>query len=250
MTVHDNIVARCRNDRGRDTYSQARRYRIGYSDCSSYAQRIYREIAGIDIGSYTTAIALNPAGRVVTESVLALAAGVDMQTADVVLWGWRTDHRPGYPYSHVGIYDAYNRGTWDQYGDIPPHNGPNFHTLEAWASRADRIRVLRFLPDLPDILPATRPAPTPLVVDGIFGPRTIAELQKLLGVTPDGTMGPRTKRALQSWLGVACDGIIGPVTIRALQRRIGANIDGEWGRQTTSKLQRYLNDRIVWGNEV
>lgn len=81
-----------------------------------------------------------------------------------------------------------------------------------------------------------------LVVDGIFGPATVRQWQKVMGtpvdgvisrpstlvravqrvvrVTPDGILGPQTWRAIQRRLGVTADGIPGPVTIKALQRRL------------------------------
>lgn len=141
------LVERATADRGKDTYSQDLRDKPGYSDCSKYLQRIFLALAGIDIGSYTTAIASNSRGRTITTSLGDLAAGTGMQDGDVVLWGWRTDHRAGYPYSHVGLWDAAKRGTWDQYGDVPPHNGPNFHPASWGVGKADRCKVLRFLAD-------------------------------------------------------------------------------------------------------
>ena len=88
--------------------------------------------------------------------------------------------------------------------------------------------------------PAARPQ---LAVDGQLGPRTIAALQRVIGVADDGIMGPQTSRALQRWLGVAADGIVGRQTVRALQRRVGAAVDGDWGSDTTRKLQQYINSR-------
>jgi peptidoglycan hydrolase-like protein with peptidoglycan-binding domain len=90
------------------------------------------------------------------------------------------------------------------------------------------------------------PAPATLSVDGAFGPRTCAALQRALdrhgaGIAVDGAFGPDTRRALQRLLGVAADGAVGPQTIRALQRKVGAAVDGSWGPDTTRRLQRALN---------
>ncbi len=85
--------------------------------------------------------------------------------------------------------------------------------------------------------------PIDLRVDGVFGPGTVAALQRLLKIIADGSFGPGTKRALQRWLGVTADGVIGKITIRALQRRVGTTADGVWGANTTRAIQRYLNAR-------
>lgn len=103
-----------------------------------------------------------------------------------------------------------------------------------------------------------RPAPTPphvrtppLVVDGVWGPRTTQRLQRVLHLTPtDGVCGVRTVRALQAWLRVKQTGVMtGPtqaaLTTRvALQHRIGVQGDGVIGPITVKALQRYLN-RVV-----
>lgn len=96
------------------------------------------------------------------------------------------------------------------------------------------------------IAPAALPAKAPLVVDGRFGPKTIAALQRWLNaqgyrLVVDGKMGPLTRKALQRRLGVKADGKIGPISTRALQRLVGATPDGKWGPKTTAALQRFLN---------
>ncbi|HLP97649.1 MAG TPA: N-acetylmuramoyl-L-alanine amidase [Sideroxyarcus sp.] len=83
--------------------------------------------------------------------------------------------------------------------------------------------------------------PGVLEVDGVLGSRTIATLQRELGVTADGDLGPLTIRALQRVLGVPVDGLLGPVTTKALQARVGATPDGTWGAETTRRLQARLN---------
>jgi Domain of unknown function (DUF1906) len=96
--------------------------------------------------------------------------------------------------------------------------------------------------------PVTPPPPPPppstgLVVDGIFGPHTIAVLQSRIGVATDGIYGIYTRKALQSNLRVAADGIVGPITVKALQTRVGSAVDGVWGPDTTRHLQEALNTR-------
>ncbi|MBI3902443.1 MAG: CHAP domain-containing protein [Nitrosomonadales bacterium] len=104
--------------------------------------------------------------------------------------------------------------------------------------------------------PAPTPTPppkpidpnAPLVVDGNFGPATIAKLQAALNksiaarLTVDGDFGPASKKALQRYLGVPQDGKIGLNTVKALQRFVGVAQDGKWGPGTTKAIQRTLND--------
>lgn len=91
-------------------------------------------------------------------------------------------------------------------------------------------------------------APTgTLTVDGDFGPRTCAALQRALNkhgasLTVDASMGPLTRKALQKYLGVTQDGKIGPNTIKALQKKVGATVDGKWESDTTRHLQTALNN--------
>lgn len=77
-----------------------------------------------------------------------------------------------------------------------------------------------------------------LVVDGKFGPRTVAELKKQTGAPSYAKWQPYLQRRLH----VKVDGVIGPRTVRVLQHFIGARpIDGRWGSGTTAALQRALN---------
>jgi hypothetical protein len=95
----------------------------------------------------------------------------------------------------------------------------------------------------------TPSGPAPLIVDGVFGPRTCMALQRYLNtageasLVVDGVFGILTRKALQEYLDVRQDGIIGPITIRALQRHTGAKVDGIWGPDTTRHIQRALNNR-------
>jgi peptidoglycan hydrolase-like protein with peptidoglycan-binding domain len=82
-----------------------------------------------------------------------------------------------------------------------------------------------------------------LVVDGVMGPNTIRQWQKVMGTYQDGVISrPSTLiRAVQKRCGVAQDGIPGPITWRAIQRRLGVTADGIPGPITIKALQRKLN---------
>lgn len=98
---------------------------------------------------------------------------------------------------------------------------------------------------------------TPLYVDGVRGPKTIAAMQWSLngsqvadkdGRTPiatDGEPGPSTWSSLQRYLGFTgrqIDGEFGPISTKRLQAHLGVKADGAWGPLTTKALQRALNN--------
>lgn len=118
----------------------------------------------------------------------------------------------------------------------------------------------------PDANPAP-PTRQALDVDGIGGPKTVAELIRQLGTTPDNRItgqlqrwrgnlyaftaisytgeGSPAVRELQRRLGVTADGYMGVETIKALQRRLGVTADGYVGTETMKALQRALNAGAV-----
>ena len=263
MTIGRQIIERCAADRGDDTYSQPKRYADGYSDCSSYLQRIFNAIAGVDVGSYTTAIASDRDGRDITRDPNDLRTGNGLQDGDVVLFGWSSDHRPGYPFSHVETWDAQRKGTWGQYGDIPPHNGPNFHPAGWGLNRVDRILVRRFLPDeigasgpapsrpAPDLNPLPGDPRIRLVVDHDLGPKTVSRIEQWSGCPLSGrrTLSTAAWASVQAAINaldpnpplLEVDGQAGPKTIAALQVLVGASLTGRLDAQTVAAWQTYLN---------
>ncbi|MFE9659626.1 peptidoglycan-binding protein [Streptomyces sp. NPDC005955] len=86
-----------------------------------------------------------------------------------------------------------------------------------------------------------------LVVDGSFGPLTLAGvrwLQTKIGVDADGAWGPDTEAAYGRWADgerLVVDGSFGPATVSATQRAIGVTPDGVWGPESKRALQRHLN---------
>lgn len=83
----------------------------------------------------------------------------------------------------------------------------------------------------------------PLVVDGVMGPATIRQWQKVMGTPVDGVISKPSAlvRAVQKAVGVKRDGLLGPVTWKAIQRRLGVTADGIPGPVTVKALQRRLN---------
>jgi beta-N-acetylhexosaminidase len=85
-----------------------------------------------------------------------------------------------------------------------------------------------------------------LSLDGALGARTIAALQRWLGVTVTGALNPTTIRALQARVGTTADGAWGPASMRALQLYLGMATDGArtWNTRTVVQLQGYLNTQL------
>ena len=113
------------------------------------------------------------------------------------------------------------------------------------------------------------PTPTPssddLVVDGVFGKKSIKKAQKVFGtpvdgiissqytsvkeyipgIAPDcvsyGTKGSALVRAIQKKVGAGVDGLLGTKTIKKLQKFLGVTQDGIWGSATSKAFQKWLN---------
>jgi hypothetical protein len=84
----------------------------------------------------------------------------------------------------------------------------------------------------------------PLVVDGVLGPQTIRQWQKVMGTYQDGVISKPSLliRAVQLRLAARpVDGLLGPITWKAVQRRLGVAQDGIPGPVTIKALQRRLN---------
>ena len=79
-----------------------------------------------------------------------------------------------------------------------------------------------------------------LAVDGKFGPKTKAELQRQLGCKVTGKFDKQTKKALQRKLKVTTDGIWGPKSKAALRKKLGLET-GATKAATIRALQKALN---------
>ena len=118
----------------------------------------------------------------------------------------------------------------------------------------------------------TKPKETALSIDGLWGKKTTAKLQEVLGTPQDGIVshqsikykaknpgllssswnwetssrpkGSTMIRALQKKLNVTQDGLFGPITCKALQRYLGTVQDGYISNpsQCVKALQKALNN--------
>ena len=82
-----------------------------------------------------------------------------------------------------------------------------------------------------------------LAVDGVMGPATIRQWQKVMGTVEDGLISKPSLlvRRVQIRCGVPVDGYLGPQTWRGIQRRLGVTADGIPGPVTIKALQKRLN---------
>lgn len=82
-----------------------------------------------------------------------------------------------------------------------------------------------------------------LLVDGVLGPRTIRQWQRVLGTPVDGLISQPSAlvRKVQQVVNTRVDGFLGPKTWAAIQRHLGVRVDGVPGPVTIKALQRRLN---------
>jgi peptidoglycan hydrolase-like protein with peptidoglycan-binding domain len=148
-------------------------------------------------------------------------------------------------------------------------SGPQLETMARGRARA--LMALALLGVLVLLLgQATSPAQAAGLERGSEGPR-VAQLQRLLGLTPDRVFGPATRRAVKRFQrrhGLTADGIVGPATwralrsararrsgsrgarvrtrgseVRLLQRSLGVAADGVFGPATQRAVRRFQRRR-------
>lgn len=113
-----------------------------------------------------------------------------------------------------------------------------------------------------------------LVVDGIFGKKSIKRAQQYFGTTDDGIISGQKKanrkyfkgivaervhygnggsalvKAIQKTVGIKQTGVIDQATVKALQKFLNKEltgtlvIDGKWGKKTSSAFQTWLNSKV------
>lgn len=84
-----------------------------------------------------------------------------------------------------------------------------------------------------------------LAVDGIWGRKTQAELQRQLGLKGSGKKDATTTKTLQSVLGVKASGKMDKATVSALNNALGSN---KKGAVSVKELQKALNQKKVKNN--
>ena len=91
----------------------------------------------------------------------------------------------------------------------------------------------------------TSPSTGKLAVDGKYGPKTAAALQRWIGVSADGSLSSSDVKALQKKIGAGADGKIGKVTTAKLRAAMGLSSNGardfRYDSSTVRSLQSFLN---------
>lgn len=168
---------------------------------------------------------------------------------DIVFFDWNARH--AWPV-HVGIVERVESGdlVTIEFNTVPgdgnqSDGGGVYRRRRStrWVVGYGRPRYARQIPP-PSRARTLDTRLLPLAIDGAWGPKTTARLQRWLGVDTTGQLDGATRRRLQARLGVEVDGDWGPITRRALQRMLGVETDGVWGPITVRALQRWLN-RVV-----
>ena len=192
----------------------------------------------------------------------------DAQAGDVVIFDWNGNGTG----DHIGFCVANHDGWMDTVeGNVSNSVGrrTRYHSNVLMAIRPDYDGQAAPATDDGDV--GSLDGETgELLVDGDFGPVTIADLQRTLqyyslyqGCIVDGSFGPLTAKALQQYLKRKgyyqrnCDGDFGYYSVIALQQytkdlgyywyvdasgvRQWCDLDGSWGTETTKAFQRALN---------
>lgn len=90
-----------------------------------------------------------------------------------------------------------------------------------------------------------KPGSGKLDVDGIWGRKTQAELQRQLGLKGSGKKDAATTKALQNTLGVGSSGKMDKATVKALNDALGSK---KKGAVSVKDLQRALNQKKIKNN--
>jgi len=77
--------------------------------------------------------------------------------------------------------------------------------------------------------------------DGDFGPNSVYNLQRALGMKPSGVLTKETVKYLQRKAGATADGCWQKGTSKAVQKMVGAKQDGAFGPASVKKLQEWAN---------
>ncbi len=176
--------------------------------------------------------------------------GSTPQRGDIAFFDWTGNHGThGHEAQHVGIVEDNDSGVLVtiEFNTVGAPGGNQSDGEGVWRRRRSQLYVVGY--GRPSYAPETGVTPLPgdripLVIDGVWGPKTTTSLQAWLTVTADGVIGPVTRRALQARLNVTVDGDWGPRTHRALQQLLAVTSDGQWGPITVKALQRHLNRAV------
>jgi peptidoglycan hydrolase-like protein with peptidoglycan-binding domain len=229
------------------------------TDCSGSIIYAYKEVLGLDIGTYTGTM---------------IAKGTEVtgtpQPGDCVFFDWGSNGQTS-TFDHVALSTG-GDGLLSHGG---PGTGPVVRSLAQERKSAIRVMVRRYVntpvssPNPAPPQQKSKPAPSKpaaLAVDGSCGPATIRRWQQVMGTTVDGVIsgqvlpdstfgrpalnppsityggeGSQLIQAVQKKLGCAQDGLLGPLTIRAIQAHLGVAQDAFFGPDTVKALQTRLN---------
>jgi peptidoglycan hydrolase-like protein with peptidoglycan-binding domain len=240
------------------------------TDCSGSIIYAYKQVLGLDIGTYTGTM---------------IAKGTEVtgtpQPGDCVFFDWGSNGQTS-TFDHVALSTG-GDGLLSHGG---PGEGPVVRSLAQERVSAIRVMVRRYAEAsasasvnasanvnaaasavAKEAAKAAHPAGSALVVDGVCGPATITRWQQVMGTVADGVIsgqvlpdnktygrpalnppsityggaGSQLVRAVQKQLGCEQDGLMGPITIRAIQAHLGVAQDAFFGPDTVRALQTRLN---------
>lgn len=150
--------------------------------------------------------------------------------ADIIYFDWEKNGVP----NHIGLVKAH-KSTSAIYTVEGNTNGG----VVAEKTRAGKYVQAVFRPHYKPTVHLGQ-----LTIDGSFGYKSIANLQRALGgCTVDGVLGKDTVKRLQHYLALKEDGSWGTKTSKAVQKLVGVKQDGEFGPASVKALQKWINKK-------
>lgn len=152
--------------------------------------------------------------------------------------------------SDVIYFDWNKNGIPDHIGFVSERVSTNtIRTLEGNTDGgivANKTRSSKYVLGIfrPHFEPESIDTSTPIKIDGEFGYKSIAMLQKALGIKVDAVFGRNTLKALQKAAGCSQDAIWAAGTSKAVQRMLKITQDGQFGVNSVKALQQWCNNQV------
>ena len=152
--------------------------------------------------------------------------------SDIIFFDWEPNGAP----NHIGLVrERVNTA------EIKTIEGNTNGGVVAYRTRKKTVVCGVFRPHF---VPENIDTSKPVTIDGQFGYKSVAMVQRALGINQDGILGKNTVKSLQRRAGATPDGVWRAGTSKAIQRMIGAGQDGEFGANSVRALQAWANKQV------
>lgn len=113
----------------------------GYTDCSGTMWLCFKEVTGMDIGTWTGAQYTK--GRLILDQSRTIQESA-LVPSDLIFYKFDPAKNTDHVFDHVVMYVGPNQ-TIDHRGDGPGGRGPTTHNLSYWVSRSHRVMARRYV---------------------------------------------------------------------------------------------------------